>query len=592
MTVPMDGATLHFMVRELEAALCGGRVEKVLQPEKDELHLLIRNNRNNYRLVLSASANHPRAHFITQSKSNPLQAPMFCMLLRKRLIGAQVLSVSQPGPERILEMRFLASDELKDKIELTLRTEIMGRYSNIILTDSSMRILDCIRHVTDEMSRVRALLPGIAYEYPPAQEKADLFTLTANRIADFWETRPEHPVCKQIADCIAGLSLITARSIACSALADPEKRCGNLSNDEKLSLTHAVLDYIDLLQDGEMKPVLVRENEWSAPTDFAGSPMALYPAAWQKPVESLSAAMEAYYDLRDASERSSQHTTNMLHVVRTNLQRCRRKLEKQEETLAGTEKMDQYRLFGELLTVYHDQVPRGAKKVDLPNYYDPENSLLSVPLDPAKGAMENARIWYAKYRKAQVASTMVHQQIADNTAEIDYLESMEANLTMITGDAEIQEMREELLREGYIKEKKDRGYKQLPASKPLHFRSSDGLDIYVGRNNVQNDRLTLKTARKADLWLHTQKIHGSHVILVCGEGEIPDNSLEEAALLAAYYSQARASSQVPVDYTRKANVKKPSGAKPGFVVYTPHQTVFVSPTVEKMARIRTRQIQD
>jgi predicted ribosome quality control (RQC) complex YloA/Tae2 family protein len=279
----------------------------------------------------------------------------------------------------------------------------------------------------------------------------------------------------------------------------------------------------------------------------------------------------------------------MTHVVRQNLQRCQRKLAKQEDALNNAENMEQYRLFGELLTVHQHAVRKGMQFVMLSNYYEPDGAEVKIPLDPAKSAMENAQSYYTRYRKAQVASNLVLQQIEENEEEIRYLSDLELSLTQCGSESEVQEIHEELIKAGYLRPGKVKGVKSLPPSRPLHFISSDGYDIYVGRNNHQNDQLTLKTARKDDMWLHTQKIPGSHVIIKAQDGEISSQALGEAALLAAHFSKASESSQVPVDFTRKTNVKKPAGAKPGFVVYTPHQTLYVSPQGDRMTDILARQ---
>jgi len=587
--MPLDGMSLHALTRELDALLTGGRVEKVLQPEKDEIHLIIRSQYKNHRLVMSASANHPRVLITSQSKANPLQAPMFCMLLRKRLSGAAILSVSQPGMERILEMRLAAVDELGIREELTLRAELMGRHSNILLTDSKGRIVDCIKHITEEKSRVRETLPGLIYEYPPAQNKQNPLDLETEDFLSVLNGSESKAVCKVIADSISGLSLPTARSLACSVLSDGDLPLEKLTEDEKASLAQHLTEFFIQVKDGRLEPVLVQAGPGHTPEDFAPFPMALYPAAWQQPRDSLSEAMDDYYGQRDLQERMAQRTANMTHVVRQNLQRCQRKLAKQEDALNNAENMEQYRLFGELLTVHQQSVKKGMTSVSLMNYYDPDGAEVKIPLDPARSVMENAQAYYTRYRKAQVASNLVLQQIEENEEEIRYLGDLELSLTQCGSEAEVQEIHEELVKAGYLRSGKVKGAKSLPPSKPLHFISSDGYDIYVGRNNQQNDQLTLKTARKDDMWLHTQKIPGSHVIIKAKDGEISSQALSDAALLAAHFSKASTSSQVPVDFTRRGNVKKPSGAKPGFVVYTPHQTVYVTPQGDRMNDILLRQ---
>lgn len=587
--MPLDGMSLHALARELNGLLAGGRVEKALQPEKDEIHLIIRSQYQNYRLVMSASANHPRVLITAQSKANPLQAPMFCMLLRKRLSGASVLSITQPGMERILEMRLLAADELGVKDELILRAELMGRHSNILLTDSSGRILDCIKHITEEKSRVRETLPGLSYTYPPAQDKRNPLELDAAGFASLLEAPLDKAISKHLADSLAGLALPTARALALGVLEDADMPLSRLSAPQRVQLAAHLAESFTKLDHAPLSPVLIQSGS-GTPEDFAPFPLPLYPIAWQQPRDTLCAAMDEYYHLRDLAERMAQRTANMVHVVRQNLQRCQRKLAKQQESLNNAENMDQFRLYGELITVHQQQVKKGMTSITLENYYDPEGGTVCIPLDPARSAMENAQAYYTKYRKAQVASKLVHHQIEENEEEIRYLSDLELSLAQCGSEAEVQEIHEELVKAGYLRPGKVKGVKSLPPSKPLRFLSSEGYEIYVGRNNQQNDQLTLRTARKDDMWLHTQKIPGSHVIIRSRDGEISPQALSEAALLAAHFSKAASSSQVPVDFTRRAYVKKPAGAKPGFVVYTPHQTLYVTPQGERMEAILKRQV--
>lgn len=587
--MPLDGMSLRALARELNELLAGGRVEKALQPEKDEIHLIIRSQYKNHRLVMSASANHPRVLVTAQSKANPLQAPMFCMLLRKRLSGAVVLSVTQPGMERILEMRLLASDELGVRDELTLRAELMGRHSNILLTDSAGRIVDCIKHITEEKSRVRETLPGLPYCYPPAQDKRNPLELDPAAFEALLEAPLDKAVSKHLADSLAGLALPTARALVLGALEDSDMPLQALSAAQRARLAAHLADSFARLTVGALSPVLVHSGG-GVPEDFAPFPLPLYPALWQHPRDTLSAAMDEYYQRRDLAERMAQRTANMVHVVRQNLQRCQRKLAKQQESLDNVENMDTFRLYGELLTVHQQQAKKGMTSIVLENYYDPEGGTVSIPLDPARSAMENAQSFYTKYRKAQVASKLVHRQMEENEEEIRYLSDLELSLAQCTSEAEVQEIHDELVKAGYLRPGKVKGVKQLPPSKPLRFLSSEGYEIFVGRNNQQNDQLTLRTARKDDMWLHTQKIPGSHVIVRARDGEISTQALSEAAMLAAHFSKASASSQVPVDFTRRAYVKKPAGAKPGFVVYTPHQTLYVTPQGERMEAILARQV--
>lgn len=586
--MPLDGIALHAVTCELRQALVGGRVDRILQPEKDEIHLLVRSHGENYRLVLSASSNHARAHLTTVHKTNPLQAPMFCMLLRKRLIGGQIQNVEQPGLERILEIGIAAADELGVVSLMTLHTEIMGRHSNILLTDERGQIVDCIKHIDEQKSRVREALPGLPYTYPPAQDRVNPLSLEESDFFALLCALPPRPLSRALADRLQGLSQATARGLLAQVLEDPDQPVDRLTGDDLLPLARHLAAYYARVAGGDFAPTLLWPDGADAPQDFLPFPTPLYPNAWQQPKPTLSQAMEEYYAQRDLVERMGQRTGHMRKVVQGNLERCLRKLDKQRKTLLDSEKLEQYRLYGELLTTFQQQVPRGARQIDLPNYYDEAGGQVSIPLDPAKGANDNAQAYYKKYRKARVAAELVKAQMSDNLAEIDYLQGQLHNLSQCVSEADIAQIQAELTREGYLKAARSKGAKQLPPAKPYHYRSSDGFDIYVGRNNVQNDQLTFKMARGDDLWLHTLKIPGSHVIVRSQGGAVSPTAAEEAAMLAAWHSQARDSSGVPVDAAPRKLVKKPSGAKPGFVIYSGQTTYTVTadPTrIHALARI-------
>lgn len=501
---------------------------------------------------------------------------MFCMLLRKRLISGQIQSVKQPGLERILEIGIAAADELGVVSLLTLRTEIMGRHSNILLTDESGRIIDCVKHIDEEKSRVREALPGLPYTYPPAQDRENPLELNEEGFFTLLCALPDRPLARALADRLQGLSQSTARNLLAEVVEDPDLVTSRLQGDELLALARHLTAYYAKVASGAFQPTLLWPEGKEAPQDFLPFPTPFYPEAWQQPRDSLSQAMEDYYAQRDLAERMSQRTSNMHKVVQSNLERCLRKLEKQRQTLLDSEKMEQYRLYGELLTTFQQQVPRGARKVDLPNYYDESGGMLTVPLDPAKGANDNAQAYYKKYRKARVASDLVKTQMGQNLSEIDYLQGQLHNLSQCVSESDIAQIHAELTQEGYLKAARQKGAKQLPPAQPYHYRSSDGYDIYVGRNNVQNDQLTFKFARGEDLWLHTLKIPGSHVIVRNQSGQVSDTARAEAAMLAVWHSQARTSSSVPVDAAPRKLVKKPSGSKPGFVIYSGQTTLTVT----------------
>ncbi len=584
--MPLDAFTLRALSRELHQRLAGGRIDKVLQPEKDEVHLVIRSQGVNYRLLLSSSAASPRVHLTEDVKPNPLSAPMFCMLLRKKLLGGQILSVAQLGMERILCISIRAANELGVDTQLTLHCEIMGRHSNIILTDENQRILECIKHVGEDRSRVREVLPGLVYQLPPPVDRMDPLAMDEEDFARLLSAGDPRPAAQYLAGHLAGLSLPTARLLAAGALSDPDAPLLRLEEAEKACLARYLAAQYRRLTEGVCQPLLICDPGQDAPLDFTAAPNTLYPPDWAHPMSSLSAAMDAFYRERDRAERMRERTHRMQQVVTTVLERDYRKLDKQLRTLDGAERLQEYRLYGELLTAYQQLAKKGQHSVEVPNYYEEDQKPVSIPLDPTKGPLENANAYYKKYRKAKTALDLVKAQMAENQEEIAYLESVSLQLRQCASESEVQEIHQELVQQGYLKAGRQKGEKRLPPSRPLHYISEDGYDIYVGRNNQQNDQLTLRFARGDDMWLHTQKIPGSHVIVKAREGSVSSTALAQAILLAAWYSKAQGSSSIPVDYTRKKYVKKPSGAKPGFVIYTTQQTAYVTPEASQIHSMR------
>ncbi|MGI6315889.1 MAG: Rqc2 family fibronectin-binding protein [Christensenellales bacterium] len=571
----LDALTLWGLTRELSHSLSGGRVDKVLQPEKDELHLLIRNHGTTFRLVVSASSDLPRIHLSNQSKLNPLSAPMFCMLLRKKIVSGQVLSVTQPGMERIVQLAFAVRDELGQIVTLSLYIELMGRHSNILLVDEHGRILDSIKHVTREMSRVREILPGLNYTPPPPTGKLDPLDLDEAGWLTFWQNQPSEDPEKILANSIAGLSYQSA-----------ERMLLPLSGSSKTPevLAKICFSAYRSIFAGDFVPRLLIDEK-DQPLDFTLLPC---PGLLSKEVESLSQAMETCYSERDLFLRIRERSARISLAVRIHLDRARRKLEKQQHTLSDTENADRYRLWGELLTTYQHLHVKGSKNIMLPDHYNSEETFIDIPLDPSKGPIDNAITYYKRYKKARTARELLKIQIEANREEIAYLESVEVSIHECREEASLAEIQEELVRTGYMKESKMKATRRLLQSKPMIFHAVDGTKILVGRNNRQNDELTLCTANSEDIWLHAQKIPGSHVLLRCA-GSVPSEvALSSAALLAAWYSKAQGSSRIPVDYTLRKYVKKPNGAKPGFVVYTNQRTLYVTPSAEDISRLQKK----
>ena len=577
--MPLDGLTLGFVSRELAHRLVGGRVDRVQQPERDELHLLIRSQGENLRLLLCASAHHARAHLTSLNKSNPMEPPMFCMLLRKHLQGGRVTDVRQVAGDRILEIDIDALDELGEARTRTLILEVMGRHSNLILRDADGRVVDAIRHVNADMSRVREVQPGLPYCYPPDQAKCDPGTATAQALADaLAEGAPR--LDKALLGAVAGLSPQAARELA-FRLAGAEDAPLPQQDVPTLAVRlRALLDELPAL----LPPVLLLDD-MGEPVDVYPFAQHRYAPAQQQAVpEGISAALDCFYRTRDLRERAAQRTASLTRTLKTHIERCEKKLALQQEALDASARMDEWRIQGELITANLHQLKKGMVSATLVNYYDLEGAPLTVALDAQYTPAQNAQRFYKRYQKARSAQRMAAEQKEKTLAELTWLETQLDDVRKCTDIAEIAEMRALLVERGYLRASHSRvKQRKLAPSQPFHFRSSDGLDIFVGKNSVQNDRMTAQ-ADGAHTWLHAKDMPGSHVLIPHKE-PIPEATLREAALLAAAYSKGASSAQVPVDYTLRRHVKKPGGAPLGYVIYTHQRTIFITPDEHAVKRL-------
>ena len=580
--MPLDGITLGFVCRELAARLVGGRVDRVQQPERDELHLLIRSLGENHRLLLCAGAHHARVHLTDAGKANPMQPPMFCMLLRKHLQGGRIAAVRQVAGDRIAEIDVDALDELGEARTRTLVMEIMGRHSNIILRDADGRVIDAIRHVDAGMSRVREVRPGLPYAYPPAQGKLDPHAAMAGGLEGM--LRAQGPrLHKALLDGVAGLSPQAARELAFRLAGDEEAAFAPDSSPGIARRLRALLDQLPAFA----PPVLLLNEEGDA-ADVYPFAQLRFSADCQRPVPGgMSEALDAFYRARDRRERIAQRTASLLQAVRTHIERCEKKLVLQQEALDAGARMDQWRICGELLTANLHRLEKGAASAALENFYDPEGGLITVALDPKYTPAQNAQRYFKRYQKARSAQRIAAEQMEKTRAELAWLEAQQDDLRKCVDDAEIEEIRAMLAAQGCLRAShsraKPRKAEPLKHSRPFRYRSSDGIDMYVGKNSAQNDRLTAG-ARGDHTWLHAKDMPGSHV-LIAHEGEPPEPTLREAALLAAYYSKGFASSRVPVDYAFRKHVKKPGGAQPGHVTYTHQRTLWVAPDEAAVKRL-------
>ena len=566
-------------VSELAEKVLGARIDKIHQPEKDELLIAIRAFSGNYKLVLSASANNARVHFTDTSKENPKTPPMFCMLLRKHLSGGKITKISQPENERIIEIDIDSYNELGDLTTKHLITEIMGRNSNIILTNEDYKIIDSAKHVDFTVSSVRQILPGLIYTFPPAQDKTAILSPEIKNIQlDFSSDGIRAD--KAIMSAVSGISPLTAREIVYRACKNPTILCGELNDIQKTQICSYLIEFA---QNPDYSPCIIYDAT-SRPIDFSATAIHQYGSGMKTEYsDSMSDIVSRFYSKRDAQERMRQKSADLVKLLHNNIERCAKKISLQQQTLKEAENKEKYKIYGDLVTANLYQITPGQTVLTAQNYYENDCPYIDIELMPALSAAKNAQRYYKLYTKLKNAETEVAIQLKSASEDLEYLESTLALTENATCEADLNAIRTELSEQGYIKRQNSKK-NTARTSKPMHFVSSDGFDIYVGKNNTQNDYLTLKFANSQDIWFHTKKIHGSHTVIKLGiNKDVPKQTMREAAQLAAYYSKARISSQVPVDYTQIKNVRKPNGAKPGMVIYDYYNTVYVTPkTLEEI----------
>lgn len=576
----MDGLSLLAVTHELQG-LVGGKIDKVQQPERDALLLTIRSGGSNHRLLLCAHPENGRVQVTAAQFPNPPEPPAFCMLLRKRLSGGRIAAIEQPGLDRVLRLTAQVQDELGDLTRVELIVELMGRHSNIIFLSEQGVILDCARHVGAGMSSVRLLLPGLNYTLPPQQDKRDPRECEAE---DF-ERALSGPgrIHKLLSNAFFGLSPAYAALLCGRVVEEGDMDAARLSDEDRKALSKSLSAFYQDAAAGRFSPTLVY-NDLHEPVAVHPFRPAI-PNQYLRAMPDMGTALDVYYETRDVLERIRRRSTALQKVLQNNLERCQKKLSVFETALNQQESLDQYRLLGELITANFHAIKRGERMAKLMNYYEDPPAPVLVALDERLSPQENAQRYFKKYQKGKAAKALAVEQRRQTLEEIAYLEGQQDNLQKCSTDAELSEIREELELEGYAKRQNTRMKPQKrPPSKPHHYMSSDGIDLYVGKNNAQNDALTLKFATGENFWLHTKNIPGSHVI-IRHEGEPPERTLREAATLAAFYSKARASASVPVDYCPRKYVKKPSGAKPGMVIYTANRTIYITPDEAAVKRL-------
>ncbi|MCI5649785.1 MAG: NFACT family protein [Fusicatenibacter sp.] len=576
-----DGITVSNVVKELNDTIVGGKINKIAQPEADELMITVKNNRTLYRLLISASASLPLIYLTETNKPGPLTAPNFCMLLRKHIGSARILSVTQPGLERILIFDLEHLNELGDLCHKKLIVEIMGKHSNIIFCQEDLTIIDSIKHISANMSSVREVLPGRTWFIPHTQDKKDPLTITEEEFFNFVCSKPM-PAAKAIYSSLTGFSPLMAEEVCTRAGVDGGFSINVLEETARLHLFHTFARMTDDIKEGAFSPNIIYHGE--EPLEFAAFSLSQYRELRCETFSSISAVLETYYSMRNRITRIRQKSADLRRIVNTALERNVKKYELQKKQQKDTEKKEKYRVYGELLNTYGYGLEPGAKSLEALNYYT--NEMITIPLVSRLTAAENAKKYFDRYSKLKRTEEALNELLIETKEDIEHLESVSTSLDIALDEADLVQVKEELIEYGYIRRKGPSGKKQKITSHPFHYRSSDGFDIYVGKNNYQNEELSFKFASGNDWWFHSKGQPGSHVIVKTNGKELPDTTFEEAARLAAYYSKGRQSPKVEIDYTKKKNLRKPNGSKPGFVVYYTNYSMVAAPDIHGIREVQ------
>lgn len=575
-----DGITIAAMVRELNNNLAGGRINKIAQPEGDELMITARGTEGQKRLLLSASASLPLIYFTEKNKVSPLTAPNFCMLLRKHIGSARIAGIRQPGLERVVEFDLEHLNELGDPCKKVLILELMGKHSNLIFCDDKNMILDSIKHVSSHMSSVREVLPGREYFITKTQDKWNPLTITQE---EFLEHVCKKPVsaAKALYSSLTGLSPVIAEELCYRASIDGNDAMLSLNEVSCIHLYHTLQRMMEDVKEGIFTPNIIYRGE--EPVEYGVFPFQQYgPEYHSVTFDSVSFMLETYYASKNILTRIRQKSADLRKIVQTALERNRKKLILQQKQMKDTSKKDKYKVYGELINTYGYNLPEGSRSLQALNYYT--NEEITIPLDETLTPAQNSKKYFDRYTKLKRTEEALTTQIADTESEIEHLESISNALDIARSESDLSQIKEELTQYGYIKRHYSgkKGAKMQAKSKPFHYISSDGFDIYVGKNNFQNDELTFKFATGNDWWFHAKKMAGSHVVVKTKDGELPDRTFEEAGRLAAYYSKGRTAPKVEIDYIQKKHVKKPGGAKPGFVVYYTNYSLMAEPDISQL----------
>ena len=571
----LDGIVISNLVYELNNALLNARISKIAQPETDELLFTCKGPNGNHRVAISASASLPFVYLTQENKPSPLTAPTFCMVLRKHIANGKILRIYQPGMERIIHFEIEHLNELGDLCKKTLIVELMGKHSNIIFCNEDGMIIDSIKRISSATSSVREVLPGREYFIPTTQgEKANPLEISREDVAALLKDKPVS-VSKAIYTSFTGISPLVANEIAYRAGFDGDAAVASLTEAELLHLANHFIWFMEDISEHKYAPNIVRNGK--EPIDYSSVSLTMYENYDVAEFSSISEVLENYYAEKNVYSRIRQKSVDLRKIVSTALERNVKKYDLQLKQQKDAEKKEKYKLYGELLQAYGYGIEAGAKFAEVENYYD-NNILIKIPLDETLSALDNSKKYFEKYGKLKRTTEALESLIIETKAQIDHLESIQNALEIATSSDDLVQIKEELAEFGFIK--KNRGAKkEKTKSKPFHYRSASGYDIYVGKNNYQNDELSFKVATGNDWWFHAKGMPGSHVIVKANNEELPDSVFEEAGRLAGFYSKGRENEKIEIDYLQKKNLKKPSGAAPGFVVYYTNYSLVIEPDI-------------
>ena len=575
----LDGITIANIVKEMRDALLGGRIAKIAQPEADELLLTVKAPSGQRRLYISASASLPLVYLTAENKPSPFTAPNFCMLLRKHISNGRIVSITQPSLERIIVLGIEHLDELGDLCRKKLVIEIMGKHSNVIFCNEDDRIIDSIKHVPAQMSSVREVLPGRTYFIPDTMHKADPLTISESDFAALLRQKPS-ALSKALYTSLTGISPVVAEEICFLAGLDSALPPSELSDDLMTHLYRQFSLFLDQVREEDFHPAIYYRN--NEPQEFASVPLTHLEGCARQEFDTVSQVLSSYYAVKNRITRIRQKSADLRHIVQTALERNRKKYDLQARQLKDTDKRETYKVYGELLQTYGYQAEPEAKELEALNYYT--NEMIRIPLDPTKTPLENAKRYFEKYNKMKRTYEALSHLIVETRDEISYLESVSNALDIARTEDDLAQVKEELTQSGYVRRKFTKK-KEKFKSTPLHYISSDGYDMYVGKNNFQNEELTFSFASGNDWWFHAKKVPGSHVIVKSRGEEMPDRVFEEAGKLAAFYSKNNGSEKVEVDYVEKKHVKKVKGQKPGFVIYHTNYSLIADTDISMLKEV-------